>query len=125
MAVIRKSRPSSVNTFLSGAASLEALRGNTNWGANWVFDSGGLQTDVLKIADTFSAFSTSGAYATDAEVSAVSGYIASGNIMNDVAHAMPSGGFYINASDGTGVYQVTVPSQCITGGSGYFVFTVA
>jgi hypothetical protein len=62
-------------TLMSGSGAIGAQRGNQNWGANWVYNPQGAQNDILVIADTFEKFSTSGAYATDAEVAAVSGAI--------------------------------------------------
>jgi len=118
MAVNRKARPLDINAILSGAAHIEAVRGITNWGANWVYNSGGLQGDILAIADTFNSFSTSGAYATDAELAILSGYYASGYIGQTSANALPSGGFYIHAGDdATGIYKVYVNSAGSSSGN--------
>lgn len=60
-------------TLMAGTAAINTQRGTDAWGANWVFNPSGAQNDVLVIADAFQKLSTSGAYATDAEVDAVSG----------------------------------------------------
>jgi hypothetical protein len=65
----------SINAILSGSAALEAVRGTGTWGAGYVFGSGGLTNDIKVLSDTFKNFSTSGSFATDAELAAVSGYI--------------------------------------------------
>ncbi len=62
-------------TLMSGRSAIESQRGTNTWGANWVYSSGGAQEDVLLISEELSNLSTSGAYATDAELAAVSGAI--------------------------------------------------
>lgn len=126
MAVPKKARPLDAAAIRSGLAHIEKVRGITNWGANYVFNSGGLQQDILQIGEAFRTFSTDGAYATDAEVAVISGYIASGNITSvagSSARAMPSGGFYVNSADGsaTGLYHVFFSNVKPTAGtaSGY------
>lgn len=62
-------------TLMAGSGAVSAQRGTEAWGANWVFNKSGAQQDLLIIADAFQKLSTSGAYATDAELLAVSGAI--------------------------------------------------
>lgn len=62
-------------TLMAGSGAVSAQRGTQNWGANWVFSASGAQNDLLVIADAFEKLSTSGAYATDADLAAVSGAI--------------------------------------------------
>lgn len=63
----------SIATMLAGSGDIGIQRGNDNWGANWLYNPDGAQNDILTIAESFANFSTSGAYATDAEVAAASG----------------------------------------------------
>lgn len=94
------------NAIWSGAAGINAARGNTTWGAGWLFNSGGIQNDILLFADEFKNLSTSGAYATDAELVRASGWLGSGNISITKELAMPSGGIYVKSADSsTGVYK--------------------
>lgn len=60
-------------TLWAGSGAISAQRGLEAWGANWVFNKNGSQNDLLVIAEEFKNLSTSGAYATDAEVAAASG----------------------------------------------------
>ncbi|HLD91502.1 MAG TPA: hypothetical protein VI911_10940 [Patescibacteria group bacterium] len=60
-------------TLKGGSAGIRAQRGDEIWGASWAFASGGAQGDILTLSDVLNNLSTSGAYATDAELLAVSG----------------------------------------------------
>ena len=73
-------------TLMAGRASIEAQRGLAVWGANYVYASGGLQEDILLISEELANLSTSGAFATDAELAAVSGTLTT-EIDTDVASA--------------------------------------
>lgn len=86
----------SQSTMIGGRSGLQSQRGMYNWGANWVYNSGGLQEDILTISDVLSNLSTSGAYATDAELASVSGTITgSGQVF---AWPVVSGHMYLDAS---------------------------
>lgn len=65
----------SAATLFAGSAAITAQRGTDTWGANYVFNASGIQNDILVIAEQFKNLSTSGAFATDAELAAVSGSI--------------------------------------------------
>ncbi len=84
---IKKNKPLDAAALISGAAHVELVRTTTNWGAQWIFNSGALQQDVLAAADAISQ--------VGARTSALDA---------------PSGGFYINSAGGsadtTGTYHV-------------------
>jgi hypothetical protein len=63
------------STLLAGSGQLELQRGTATWGANWIYNRQGLQGDILVISQTLAGLSTSGSYATDAELASVSGAI--------------------------------------------------
>ena len=114
----------SINAVLSGSAALEAVRGTGTWGAGYVFGSGGLTNDIKVISDTFKNFSTSGSFATDAELGAISGYYQSGNISIRRADAAVSGIYIKSGTSATGVYKISLHSTAqvatgVGGGSGY------
>jgi len=120
---------------LSGSAHLEAVRGVGSWGAGWVFGSGGLTNDVKVLSDTFKYLSTSGSYATDAELSnasgtlrtyaaGLSGFFQSGNISIKKADAAVSGIYFKDSVTSTGVYKISFHPTIqvatgVGGGSGY------
>lgn len=60
-------------TLWAGSGAIAAQRGPQTWGANYVFHRDGIQEDILVISEEFKNLSTSGAFATDAELSSVSG----------------------------------------------------
>jgi hypothetical protein len=60
-------------TFWQGSSAILTQRGSDTWGANYLYNSDGLQNDILMIADEFENLSVSGAFATDAEVALASG----------------------------------------------------
>jgi len=118
----------------AGRSGIEAQRGTDTWGANYVFNASGIQEDLLVIADEFQSLSTSGAYATDAEVAAVSGAITiSGGLTNPTitgdlaivasgtqyigaaATPLSASGIFMNASDGT-VMQLVLYSDGLVSG---------
>lgn len=106
MAVPKKAKPLDVAAMISGAAHVEAVRGTTNWGANYVFNSGALQGDILALADTVNTLDTR----------------ASGVAARTEALAAPSGGMFIkSATSSTGVYQIYYSDTAPTAGnpSGY------
>jgi len=83
------------DTVLAGSGAIATQRGDANWGANWLYNHEGLQNDVYVISEVFKNFSTSGAYATDAEVAAASGAATALAIVNIAA---ASGAVVITAS---------------------------
>lgn len=109
----------------SGIAYLDLVRGSGTWGANWVYNDGGLQRDIRLISNEFTNFSTSGAFATDAELSAVSGHITgtrtpaqistvSGHLTSEIDSDISTASGYITGTD--------TPSQISTV-SGYITST--
>lgn len=60
-------------TMLGGRSGINAQRGTKTWGANYIYNSGGIQEDILTVSDVLANLSSSGGYATDAEVLAASG----------------------------------------------------
>lgn len=113
------------NALNSGLAHLDTIRGTTTWGANYVFHSGGLQNDVRIISEEFSNLSTSGSFATDAEVATsvglLSGYISSGTMTitgnatdAEVASAISTVSGYLVAS-GTTYNQPTMNEPVMAG----------
>lgn len=113
---------------LGGRDGIVAQRGPSTWGANYVFHSGGIQEDILVISNVLANLSSSGAYATDAELAAVSGAITDGGDFSAITIATaasgaapigtvaaPISGIFIDSVDGT-VMQLVVYSNGLVSG---------
>ena len=100
-------------TLYEGKSAIEAQRGTQAWGANWVFNPSGSQNDLLVIAEEFKNLSTSGAFATDAEVLAASGAA----VINASGLARTMDTAALATASGTATYLVTAgwTSPTLTG----------
>jgi hypothetical protein len=103
-----------INAIISGSAALEAVRGTGTWGAGYLYSSGGLTNDIKVISDTMKYLSTSGAYATDAELYAVSGFLRTSITELQTA----SGGIKtaLNSASGTVISAISTLSGYIVSG---------
>lgn len=109
----------SINAIISGSAAIEAVRGPGTWGANWLFASGGATNDIKVLADTVKYLSTSGAYATDAELSALSGYVAGGPFPSGRFTKLVAGsGNFDQITAASGNYTTTLTTATFTATSG-------
>lgn len=89
-------------TFFAGSGAVASQRGDDNWGANYVFAHDGLQNDIYVVAEEFKNLSTSGAFATDAELLAVSGALNSK--LSSVSGAITTNGTFLQAAITSGSF---------------------
>ena len=114
---------------LSGAAFLDTVRGDTTWGANYVFNSGGIQGDIRLISDELNSISDGG---TMTDTSITSGLFdacmvssnpftprSSGDATETLGSAskpFAASGLIMNADDGSGPMRLVIYANGLVSG---------